>query len=120
MKTTLLLTVAVPVAQHEGVEPGQVDVHRLDVAADAEAFGTSVEKNLELLIADRRLLSRSASSSSWPAYDQDAEPVSAAAEVLEPREGQTGQLVHGVQVMVQVLGQLMAESRGKALQPLDA
>lgn len=54
------LTVAVPVAQDEGVELGQVDVQGLNVAADAEAFGARVEQNLELLIAYRRLLSPSA------------------------------------------------------------
>lgn len=44
----------------------------------------------------------------------------AAAEVLEPCQREASQLVHRVQVVVQVLRQLVAEARRKALQPLDA
>lgn len=42
-----------------------------------------------------------------------------AAEVLEPRQRETSQLVNRVQVVVQMLRQLVAEAWGKALQPLD-
>lgn len=54
------------------------------------------------------------------AHNQDAETMGAAAEVLEPCQREASQLVHRVQVVVQVLRQLVAEARRKALQPLDA